>query len=1029
MGDSFFGFDTNLPPDPASPTTQRTQNPPQAPALQANGPATRVIAPPPGLGHLGPAPGHPAFRDPVRRSNHHGHSHHHHHGHHHGGRGGRGDVDDDMEDARNDETFGAVDSIALDEEFDFFSSTRRAEVLLDRPVQAPASMEYGQLEGSLEGPSDSVQVDYNQSIIQASVPPPPPKAATSIWDTLDDSEEDDSLLHDDEAGEDGSLPIFNYQDLLLAGGGSTAMGGDRIVTQEEPAIQHSLGPHHSAQHPHMAPPHLPSTPAVAHPPPMPPAAQHPHHHLHQGYPPPSGVPYPGPDPAHASSIHGSEPATSSGRYSMEEIEAALLRQQDSVSHPGPPGQAVGPPPPSHHPTYPGAANLNQAPPYPAHASHIPPSQGPGGIILSQNPPAPSVPHTTAVSPSQSKEGGTMQGEAHKDEKKKEEKEEKKGEEPVSPEVEKARRAQKEKLEGQLKRMSEYDGMMSQGDKEYIQKVQIAQLVGEEGDDFYCQMYLAVRRLLPPSSSSTTTGSKAQGGGPNQGATGGPGERRNGSGEGGGRSRMQQQIQRIVQDARARTKKSQVSKEGALGKVSILSARNPKQSLQIGASKAESTPSSPKEGAVDAIEAVGFEKGEEGKVDAKSPAPLLSSINATSATPGSSTDLATSGKRAAIPTDTVMSAREQRRKGRHEALLATERVYELVLGLEQMVRTRPAPPRSSLDEEGYEATMQWNEQYEREAQRLLGEMGLVEASSSSSPSSPTEGGEGASEAASTEAKAERISRGYDRFIGILSTGKGKRLLPRVLRHCTVDQAYGVAKGVAEVLERLDVCSSLPPRQDVEQVELYMSMVHPAFMSLLAEAGPTIILDLWASLMNRGAVAVQWLARTKPGLGFLTMCMSRAQLLREAGALEEEEKTGGKEGASPNPIPSPASTARWEHLYLQLLTSLRGHFASLFPAPASLPSPPAPGPGPVDPMGGGGAEEEAYVWQFLSLMAVGARDVGVEPQHILVSEVRDRVHDAVWSATHRARSPEDAAQRILNVNLFLHPLHLDASQVAG
>ncbi|KAI9227045.1 MAG: topoisomerase II-associated protein PAT1, partial [Piptocephalis tieghemiana] len=488
---------------------------------------------------------------------------------------------------------------------------------------------------------------------------------------------------------------------------------------------------------------------------------------------------------------------------------------------------------------------------------------------------------------------------------------------------------------QSKRMAEYVGMMSQGDKEYIQKVQIAQLVGEEGDDFYCQMYLAVRRLLPPSSFNGS--SKSQGAG-NASSSHQGSDRRNGPGEGAGRSRMQQQIQRIVQDARARTKKSQVSKEGALGKVSVLSARNPKQSLQIAASKSpgSSVPPSP--------------KGEEGR-------------------------------------------------GRHEALLATERVYELVLGLEQMVRTRPPPPRSSLDEEGYEATMRWNERYEQEAQRLLEEIGL----------------------------AERVARGYDRFIGILSTGKGKRLLPRVLRHCTVDQAYGLAKGVAEVLERLDVCSSLPPRQDVEQVELYMSMVHPAFMSLLAEAGPVVILDLWASLMNRGAVAVQWLARTKPGLGFLTMCMSRAQLLREAGALDDGDTNSATAGAAPSSS-SPASTARWEQLYLQLLRSLRGHFASLFP-PAPSPGPhhlPITTPPTTDPLVG--AEEEGYVWQFLSLMAVGARDVGLESQHILVSEVRDRVHEAVWAASHQARSPEDAAQRILNVNLFLHPLHLDASQVA-
>lgn len=483
--------------------------------------------------------------------------------------------------------------------------------------------------------------------------------------------------------ENGSMPIFNYQDLLLAGGGSTSVVGDRSVPAtgpggvsgpEEGSMHYpsdpSLPPHQQhLHHPHHHPSHM--TSAIAHPPPPPMPPHQPQGVTHQGYPPPHPPPtgqhpYPAPPP----SSHGptmarhDAPSTSTGVYSMEEIEAAMLKQEAPSSHPSTHQQGGGVtsssfPPPPHHP-----GHL----PHPLGAEvHPQVTGGPQPFP----PHAPPPPHPFSHPHPQSSQTKGPEGERKKEGeglvKKEEGEEEKKGkaeaeeEEQVSPEVERARKARKEKLDRQSKRMAEYVGMMSQGDKEYIQKVQIAQLVGEEGDDFYCQMYLAVRRLLPPSSFNGS--SKSQGAG-NASSSHQGSDRRNGPGEGAGRSRMQQQIQRIVQDARARTKKSQVSKEGALGKVSVLSARNPKQSLQIAASKSpgSSVPPSPKgeEGSSGEEEKKGGrgeeEKGEEeeeSKASSSSVAPLLSSINATSSSSKSSSESNVSGKRTAIPTDTVV----------------------------------------------------------------------------------------------------------------------------------------------------------------------------------------------------------------------------------------------------------------------------------------------------------------------------------------------------------------------------------------
>jgi len=54
--------------------------------------------------------------------------------------------------------------------------------------------------------------------------------------------------------------------------------------------------------------------------------------------------------------------------------------------------------------------------------------------------------------------------------------------------------------------------------------------------------------------------------------------------------------------------------------------------------------------------------------------------------------------------------------------------------------------------------------------------------------------------------------------------------------------------------------------------------------------------------------------------------------------------------------------------------------------------------------------------------------VDQQHVLVTEVREQVLENVIAAQTTRLAPEKAAQRIANVNLFLHALGLDASQVS-
>ncbi|KAJ2083596.1 DNA topoisomerase 2-associated protein pat1 [Coemansia sp. RSA 988] len=197
---------------------------------------------------------------------------------------------------------------------------------------------------------------------------------------------------------------------------------------------------------------------------------------------------------------------------------------------------------------------------------------------------------------------------------------------ADPETIASRREQRLEREDALTR---YNNMMSQRDKEYIVRIQISQLLTDDpaADDFYCHMYQLSRGAMfgamqqqqqagvtGGSGNATESGrSSSAAHGPVKAALAGV-ELQNGVGQersteaasspmpkqqtGGERgqhqhlvrarrsdtqtsmARMQQQVQRIVNEARRRPKVAHVAAEGALGKISVTSARNPKQAIQV-----------------------------------------------------------------------------------------------------------------------------------------------------------------------------------------------------------------------------------------------------------------------------------------------------------------------------------------------------------------------------------------------------------------------------------------------------------------
>ncbi|CAG8631299.1 2559_t:CDS:10 [Ambispora gerdemannii] len=462
-------------------------------------------------------------------------------------------------------------------------------------------------------------------------------------------------------------------------------------------------------------------------------------------------------------------------------------------------------------------------------------------------------------------------------------------------------------------MAKYNGLMTQNDKDYINRIQISQLVTDDpySDDFYYQVYTAIRNRQTQSQMGPFS-PNASGGGAGQ-------ERRHRNrGSESGMLKMQQQVLRIVNDARRKPKSTQLSLEGALGKIALNSVRNPRQLLQVSAKHTDTLQ--------------------------------------THASPSG-------GTHHKVPSITLHGIVDHRK-----VLRSIENIYSAVLGLEELRRNQHPQSRQYSDQEREDKWLQ--EKYTELARKMWEELHVTDP----------------------------IGISFQHpFISILSVSKGKKVIPRVLRHCNQDQIGAMIRILVANFETLDVCkaaiggSNGNIKQSIlDEVELFMNTVVPPLLQFVAEAPLKIVIGLLTLFIERNNII--WVAKSKVGLAFLTMFLSRAEILKQGG--------GAMQGLPP---PEDREIMQWQESYNRLFSQLQNYFLSSFPPFTSN----------IDDM---------YVWQFLAAMAVGA---SMEQQHVLVTEIRERVLETVVQAS---RMPHDkAAHKITNVNLFLHALGLDASQL--
>ncbi|EJU03555.1 hypothetical protein DACRYDRAFT_114933 [Dacryopinax primogenitus] len=479
----------------------------------------------------------------------------------------------------------------------------------------------------------------------------------------------------------------------------------------------------------------------------------------------------------------------------------------------------------------------------------------------------------------------------------------------------------------LAHMSRRNELMSQGDKDFITRIQVSQLVTEDpyADDFYAQVFGAIVRSRMGQSGGGEAVIKFGDVGVGMGIGRGAGRREKAM------ERMRQQVEKLVQHAKNREKEKDTDQEKHIRALGKLTSRTSKVA----------------------------------------PRPLLQVRDIMGSPP------------ITPPSDRNRGTDRKSAMSHRDILLRIEKLYDIVLQLEQKRREEPH------GEEQEPQKQEWEMEYAALVKHVWTELHVMDPLDISDPHP---------------------------VIALLGPAKGKKLLPRILRHLSQKESLTVVTLLIACFSQIDVVRKAyildkpdsPEKLEMEkQTELFLSTILPALISALRRAGLRLVSGLLGHLITRCNVAE--VARTRPGLELLTMFLAQAEGLKHASEPD---------------APSAEELEQWQKTCTSLFSALSGTLLALFPSArrhAHLPF------GTAQYIRQTAADDVADqpTWQFLAALAISA-DMA-EQQH-LVGELRDKVLENVMSQrTGLATTEEEARMKIDNVNLFLNALGIDASQI--
>ncbi|KAI9729194.1 MAG: hypothetical protein M1834_007101 [Cirrosporium novae-zelandiae] len=225
-----------------------------------------------------------------------------------------------------------------------------------------------------------------------------------------------------------------------------------------------------------------------------------------------------------------------------------------------------------------------------------------------------------------------------------------------------------------------------------------------------------------------------------------------------------------------------------------------------------------------------------------------------------------------------------------------------------------------------------------------------------------------------------------FIAFMSYGKGKRAIPRIFKFLDHEQRITVVTMIMLHLDSLDVVrlGHIQPGQQLpapirEEIELFSLTITPSLFIYVNEAPLQHIVGFLGLILERTNVLN--VVFTKIGLDILTMLISRAEIVKQAGGISD------------------ADWKQWTDSYNHLFDTIEPVLGEIFPGSVST-------------------GDDMYVWSFLAAVGAGASP---EQQQRLVLAVKDRVMETVMQS--KALPAEMANQRLHNVNLFMRAIGLD------
>ncbi|KAK4052854.1 DNA topoisomerase 2-associated protein pat1 [Microbotryomycetes sp. JL221] len=441
------------------------------------------------------------------------------------------------------------------------------------------------------------------------------------------------------------------------------------------------------------------------------------------------------------------------------------------------------------------------------------------------------------------------------------------------------------------------------------------------------------------------------------------------------NRMAQNVQRLVDLAKQRNKNSNSGIEGTLGKIAARTRSTPRQLLQV-------KPGPPTANASSAGTA------------------LLAGLVAQSA------DLS-QGR--GSPDNLPLSHRA--------ACSIVEKIYDIVLELEQLRRLQPQlaathaalnaqAPLSGASQEALDKAQQaieaWTRDYQEAVARLWSSLRVMDPLDICSPHP---------------------------FISLLAVSKGKKIMSRAMRHLSPEQNLTIFTLIVATFDTLDTVRDAPlldafndatsatgleakqQRAAVAQkTDVFLTSMVAPLMSVIGQSPLRMVTGMLGLMMERNNIVL--VLQSKPGLAFLTVLLSRAESLKQA-----------------QPTPDEQDLHQWTNTFDHLFASLNAALQSIFPSArlmSRLPfgSTPYLSSQAVDTIRPEIDLDDEPVWQFLAAVAVCA---DANQQQTLVTNLREKVLENVASAKRGKVLPEVAALKIRNVNLLLHSLGLDASQL--